>query len=117
MAKRAGRGRPRRRVEGTDARAVGAGRVAVRTISASEAAKNFGALVDRVREERAAYVVERSGVPVVRVVPVERERATVADLVAVLRAAPSPDPAFLDEVERGVAFLNKPAVPRDPWAS
>jgi len=32
-----------------------------RTVSASEAAKNFGALVDRVREERAEYIIERAG--------------------------------------------------------
>jgi len=39
----------------------GAGRR--RSVSASYAAKNFGALVGAVREERVAFVVERSGVP------------------------------------------------------
>jgi len=90
---------------------------AVRAVSASEAAKNFGALVDRVREEQAVYVVERSGVPVVQVSPIPRRRATVADLIGVLRAGPSPGEAFLRDVERGVAFLNQPSLPGDPWAS
>ena len=88
-----------------------------RVISASEAAKNFGALVDRVREEQAAYVVERSGVPVVQVVPVARRETTLAELVAALRSGPPPDDAFLRDVERGVAFFNRPSLPKDPWAS
>ena len=41
------------------------------TVPATEAAKNFGRLVDRVREERAVVVVERGGIPVARIVPVD----------------------------------------------
>ena len=88
-----------------------------RVISASAAAKNFGALVDRVREEQAAYVVERSGVPVAQVAPVPRRQATLADLVAAIRSGPSADDGFLRDVERGVAFFNRPVVPGDPWAT
>jgi len=86
-------------------------------VSASSAAKNFGALVGRVREEQAVYVVERAGVPVAQVAPVARTQATLADLVAAIRSGPQADEAFLRDVERGVAFLNKPAVPGHPWAS
>lgn len=96
---------------------TGRRRARPRAISASEAAKSFGALVDRVREEQAAYVVERSGVPVVEVSPVRRRNVTLADLVAVLGAGPSPTEAFLRDVERGVAFLNEPAIPSDRWGS
>ena len=38
-------------------------------VSATEAAKNFGRLIDRVRETRATYVVERGGTPVATVSP------------------------------------------------
>jgi len=89
----------------------------LRVVKASEAAKNFGALVDRVREERATYVVERAGAPVVRISPVERTGATVADLVDLFRAPDRLDETCLREVERGIAFLNRPAPVKTPWES
>ncbi len=88
-----------------------------RVVSASEAAKNFGALVERVREARATYVVERSGVPVVEINPVVRTRTTVADLVRSLRAPERLDESYLAEVERGIALLNEPTVPAGRWES
>jgi antitoxin (DNA-binding transcriptional repressor) of toxin-antitoxin stability system len=88
-----------------------------RVVSASEAAKNFGALVERVREARATYVVERAGVPVVEIAPVAWTRPTVADLVGWLRAPERLDESYLAEVERGVAYLNEPSIPANRWAS
>jgi hypothetical protein len=88
-----------------------------RVVTASEAAKNFGALVDKVREERAVYVVERAGAPVVRISPVERPTATVADLVDLLRGPDRLDERYLREVEHGIAFLNQPALPDTRWGS
>jgi hypothetical protein len=88
-----------------------------RVVSASDAAKNFGALVERVREERATYVVERSGVPVVQIAPVSWVRPTVADLVGWLRGPDRLDDGYLAEVERGVAYLNEPAIPGSRWGS
>jgi hypothetical protein len=86
-------------------------------VTASYAAKNFGALVDAVREARAVYVVERAGQPVVHVVPAARSRVTLADLAALYRDPGRLSEEFLREVEGGIAFLNQPAVPSDPWAS
>jgi prevent-host-death family protein len=86
-----------------------------RTISASEAAKNFGALVDRVRSERAEYVVERGGSPAVRVVPAALERCSTAEFVDLIRSLARADEAYLKAVETGVKKLNKPAVPENRW--
>jgi antitoxin (DNA-binding transcriptional repressor) of toxin-antitoxin stability system len=86
-------------------------------VSATAAAKGLGALVDKVREQGATFVVERAGVPVARIGPVTESRCTVADLVAHLRSARGRDAAFAREVRAGVRRLNAPAVPRDPWAS
>jgi antitoxin (DNA-binding transcriptional repressor) of toxin-antitoxin stability system len=91
--------------------------VAGRVVTASEAAKNFGALVERVREARATYVVERSGVPVVEIVPVSWARPTVADLVGWLGGPDRLDDGYLAEVERGVAYLNEPSIPGSRWES
>jgi antitoxin (DNA-binding transcriptional repressor) of toxin-antitoxin stability system len=85
-------------------------------VPATEAAKTFGRLVNRVREERATYVIERGGEPVAQIGPVERRRSTVADLIALIDGAPHVDGEYLREVEAAVRRHNKPGVPRDPWA-
>jgi antitoxin (DNA-binding transcriptional repressor) of toxin-antitoxin stability system len=84
-------------------------------VTASEAAKKFGALVDRVREERAVYVVERGGRPVAQIGPVSTGSCTLAQLADWLRARPALDDAYLDDVERAASAFNVPAVPGDPW--
>ena len=86
-----------------------------RVVSASEAAKNFGALVDRVRSDRAEYVIERGGKPVARIAPVAVERCTLRDLVSWLGTREPLDAGYLEEVERAVAAFNEPAVPGTPW--
>jgi prevent-host-death family protein len=84
-------------------------------VSASEAAKNFGALADRVRSEGVEYVVERSGTPIVRILPARRT-STFRELAALLRSLEGLDPQYVKAVKSGVAAANRPAVPRDPWA-
>jgi prevent-host-death family protein len=86
-------------------------------VSATDAAKNFGRVVDEVRESRAEIVVERGGVPVARIVPADDRPFTGRRLRALLRAAGAPDPAFARLVHRARARANRPAVPRNPWAS
>ncbi len=86
-----------------------------RVVSATKAAKTFGALVDRVREARAVYVIERGGVPVARIAPYGTARCTVADLAAALGADRRTDEAYAREVESVVKSLNRPAVPPDRW--
>jgi antitoxin (DNA-binding transcriptional repressor) of toxin-antitoxin stability system len=88
-----------------------------RAISATAAAKTFGRLVDDVRSQRAEYIVERGGKPVVRIVAATEHRCTAADLLQVLRALPKTDEAYLKAVESGIAALNKPQVPENRWES
>jgi hypothetical protein len=90
-------------------------RARTRKVTASDAAKNFGALADRVRSERAAYVVERGGVPVVRIEPVDVVRCTFRDLADWLADREPLDSRYLAEVERLIRAANTPAVPGDPW--
>jgi hypothetical protein len=90
-------------------------RSSARVVSATTAAKNFGTLIDRVREERAAYVVERSGSAVVLISPAPGKRCSVAGLVELLRAYTSHDAAYAAAVKKGVAALNRPAVPENRW--
>jgi prevent-host-death family protein len=84
-------------------------------VSATDAAKNFGRLIDRVREERVEYVVERSGTPVVRVVPVHGPAFTLGAFKSLLASASHVAPAYADEVERAIERHNRPRVRRNPW--
>jgi antitoxin (DNA-binding transcriptional repressor) of toxin-antitoxin stability system len=86
------------------------------TIAATEAAKNFGRLVDRVRETQATYVIERGGTPVAQISPVGFKRATIADFKILLRTTPHVDKQYLDELEDIVRRHNKPRVRPNPWA-
>lgn len=84
-------------------------------VTASDAAKKFGALVDRVREERAVYIIVRGGRPVAQIGPVAGGHCTLARLAERLASRPRLDDAYLDDVERAVSGFNVPAVPGDPW--
>ena len=84
-------------------------------VSATEAAKNFGRLVDRVREERATYGVERGGQPVAQIGPAERVAFTVADFKALIGTLPAAGDGYPELVERVIARHNRPRVRRNPW--
>jgi antitoxin (DNA-binding transcriptional repressor) of toxin-antitoxin stability system len=88
-----------------------------RSISATEAARNFGRIVDAVREAHVEYVVERGGVSVARIAPVTAGPFSGRDLVDLLRDAPYADAAFAREVAAGRSRADRPAVPKNPWAS
>jgi antitoxin (DNA-binding transcriptional repressor) of toxin-antitoxin stability system len=85
-------------------------------VSATEAAKNFGRLVDRVREERATYVVERGGKAVARISPIERTSFTLADFRALIAARPAAGEEFLSAIEQAAARRNRPRKRQNPWA-
>jgi prevent-host-death family protein len=83
-------------------------------ISATEAARGFSALLNRVRYRGEEFIIERGGEPVGRLTPVEPpRRTTMADLVRLLRTLPHPDEAYLKELER--IRKRQPALPRSPW--
>jgi antitoxin (DNA-binding transcriptional repressor) of toxin-antitoxin stability system len=85
-------------------------------VSATEAAKNFGRLVDRVREERATYVIERGGKAVARIVPVDRTAFTLTDFKALIASLPHPGEEYLAAVSRATARHSRPRTRRNPWA-
>jgi len=90
-----------------------------RAVSATYAARNFASLVNRVREERTAYLVERNGKPVAEIRPVEDRVVTVREFVALFPAESRrpADEEYLRAVEEGIAFLNQAEIPASPWDS
>ena len=86
-------------------------------IAATAAAKTFGSLVNRVCEARATYVIERGGTPVAQIGPIDTKESTVGALADALRASRSAfDDEYVAEVKKGVKMLNRPRVPKNPWA-
>ena len=91
-------------------------KAASESVAATDAAKNFGQLVDRVREEGVTYVVERHGRPVAQIGPVETEKPkTLQNFIDVMKAAPKLDEQVLRYIEEGIAVYNKPEVPKNSW--
>jgi prevent-host-death family protein len=91
-------------------------RSAAESIAATDAAKNFGRLVDRVREEGAIYIIERHGRPMAQIGPVASSPTkTLRALAEAMRTAPKLDEETLRYIEEGVARHNRPAVPRNRW--
>ena len=88
-----------------------------RAVSATEAAKNFGELLARVREDGAVYVVERRGKPVAQIGPVGDRVFTGADFVELVRSSVTrpAGPEYARAVEEGIALLNRAEVPKSPW--
>lgn len=75
-------------------------RKSANVVSATYAAKNFGALVDRVREEQSTYEIESHGKVVAHVTPAEQRAPTLAEFVRWLRSRPPLPAEVLDEIER-----------------
>jgi antitoxin (DNA-binding transcriptional repressor) of toxin-antitoxin stability system len=67
-------------------------------VPATEAAKGFGALVDRVRETGAVYQVESRGQVVAQIGPARR-RATLGDLRDFAKRGPRAPAELLDAIE------------------
>ena len=106
-----------KRPRGSGAEPRSAAESGARVVTATETAKNFGAIIDRVREERAVYVVERGGTPVAEIGPVKAKPVTIRDFVELVRSGsvPSPGEDYLEAVEEGIALYNRPEVPENRW--
>jgi antitoxin (DNA-binding transcriptional repressor) of toxin-antitoxin stability system len=84
-------------------------------VPATEAAKNFGRLVDRVREERTTYVIERGGKPVAQIRPVTRASFTMADFKELAADLAGAGDEYLRAVEGAIERHNRPRARRNPW--
>jgi hypothetical protein len=69
-----------------------------RTVAATEAAKGFGALVDRVRESRQVYQVESRGQVVAEIGP-PRLAFTMADLRALVARGQRAPAELIEAIE------------------
>jgi len=84
-------------------------------ISATEAARSFSDLLNRVRYGGDSFVVERGGEPICLISPVGPPRRTARELATLLREAPKPDRGFAEAVEQ--ATRGQPQLPGTAWES
>jgi prevent-host-death family protein len=84
-------------------------------ISATEAARRFSDVLNRVRYKGEEFLVERSGQPVCRIVPAQRKRFTGADLARFWPTLPKADKGFWDAVEEAIKIGNQDLEPKPRW--
>ena len=85
-------------------------------ISATQAARRFSDLINRVLYRGEEFIIERGGEPVCRLAPVRPRRFTLADMVKLLRSVPKPDSGYWDDLEK-IQREQKPRVPKSRWES
>lgn len=84
-------------------------------LSATEAARNFSEILNRIRYRGEEFVIERGGEAVCRMLPARPYRITLAELADLLEAIEKPDAAYWRSVER--AIRKQPMLPKTPWQS
>ena len=82
-------------------------------ISATEAARRFSEVVNRVRYRNETFVVKRGGEAVCEIIPVRTKTFTGRELVELLRALPHPGKEYLDAVEKHVR--KQPRAEKSKW--
>lgn len=87
-----------------------------RKVTATEAARNFSELLNRVRYGRESFVILRGGEEVGQLVPPPlSSKATLRNLIEALERIPRPDPQFADDLEKIQA--EQPPMGDSPWHS
>jgi antitoxin (DNA-binding transcriptional repressor) of toxin-antitoxin stability system len=82
-------------------------------ISATEAARSFSELMNRVRYRGESFVVERGGKPICEILPAGPPKFSGAELANLLRSLPKPDEEYFTVVEELIA--NQPSVAESGW--
>ncbi|MBC7785343.1 MAG: hypothetical protein H7144_16035 [Burkholderiales bacterium] len=88
-------------------------------ITATEAARNFSDILNRVRYRGESFIIERSGDIVAELSPRSTAATrphTGAELIELLKDLPEVDPGFAEDVREAIRS-QEVAIPRDPWES
>jgi antitoxin (DNA-binding transcriptional repressor) of toxin-antitoxin stability system len=83
-------------------------------ISATETARRFSELMNRVRYRGESFIVERGGKPICEILPAKPPKFTGGELANLLRALPTPDEEYLTLVESLTKKQSKVAESRWP---
>ena len=83
-------------------------------ISATETARRFSELMNRVHYRGESFVVERGGKPICEILPARPAKFNGRELADLLRSLPQPDKEYLALVERLTAKQSKVAESKWP---
>lgn len=84
-------------------------------VSATEAARGFSELLNRIHYRGEEFVVERGGEAICRMTPATSpRRLTLSELASLVRELPLPDRAYAADVRRAVKRQGR--MPGAPWA-
>ena len=84
-----------------------------RTISATEAARSFSDLINRVGYKGECFIIERGGKPMGELRPIATDRFIGSDFLALLETLPRPAAEFLDTVEE--LTRSQSTIGDSPW--
>lgn len=84
-----------------------------RRVTATEAAKKFSDILNRVAYRGETFVVERGGLPICEIIPARPPKFTGKDFVALMRSLPRPDKSYLDAVDE--VIKNREPIAPSPW--
>lgn len=85
------------------------------SVSATEAARQFSDLLNRVRYRGESFEIVRGGEVVARIVPIEAPQANVHSFFELLMACGRAGTGMADDLTHIQA--TQPALPGDPWAT
>jgi antitoxin (DNA-binding transcriptional repressor) of toxin-antitoxin stability system len=82
-------------------------------VTATEAARKFSEILNRVAYKGETFIAERSGRPICEISPTEKEGVSTQELVEILRSSPRPDKGYFKILEK--ITRNQPPVAPSPW--
>ena len=82
-------------------------------VTATEAARKFSEILNRVAYKGETFIVERSGRPMCEISPAPRSKFTAADFAEMIKSAPRPDDQYFDDVEE--VIKNRQPVAPSRW--
>jgi antitoxin (DNA-binding transcriptional repressor) of toxin-antitoxin stability system len=82
-------------------------------VTATEAARKFSEILNRVAYKGESFIVKRSGHPICEISPAPNNEFTASDFAEMIRSAPRPDDQFFDDVEE--VIKNRQPVAPSRW--
>src|SRR5262245_53308793 len=82
-------------------------------MSATDAARRFSDVINRVYYRRETILVERGGKAVCQIAPAAPPSFTLEELGPLIAELPRPDPSFFDELEASLRI--QPSIAGSPW--
>jgi len=82
-------------------------------LTATQTARQFSELMNRVHYRGESFIVERGGKPICEIVPARPAKFTGGELAELLQSLPKPDEEYLEVVEKLAA--KQPKVAASKW--